>query len=103
MRCEVSVGKWNTGFFCPASEDRTSVYCCGDQHHKYCCTSTQEVGVSHLESVTLLIGILVGVATAVILVMIIICVSRPWANYRRQSKQSDKQGNSYLEQFRPTV
>ena len=50
-----------------------------------------------MENLTLLIGVLVGVATAVILVLIIFCVSRPWANYYRQDKYSDKQqGNSYI-------
>ena len=41
-----SVGKWNTGFYCPSSSDLNGdggdVFCCGTEHHKYCCTSTPQ-------------------------------------------------------------
>ena len=34
-----SVGKWNTGFYCPSSgsdsgEQGGDVFCCGTEHHK---------------------------------------------------------------------
>ena len=32
-----SVGKWNTGFYCPGSgsgEEEGDVFCCGTEHHK---------------------------------------------------------------------
>ena len=34
-----SVGKWNTGFYCPGSgsgsgEEAGDVFCCGTEHHK---------------------------------------------------------------------
>ena len=38
---------------------------------------------------------MVGVATALILVIIILCVSRPWADYYRPSKYSDKQQGEF--------
>jgi len=31
-------GKWNTGFYCPQSESKTAVSCCGTPTYKYCCT-----------------------------------------------------------------
>ena len=84
------VGKWNTGFYCPDSEDRGSGYCCGSDHHKYCCSASQQVGIQHVENITLLIGVLVGVATAILMIIVVVCVCSPWSYYKRR-KHTDKQ------------
>ena len=34
-------GQWNNGFYCPKWGDPDVPYCCGDEHERYCCTSTQ--------------------------------------------------------------
>ena len=33
-----ALGKWNTGFYCPNSDESSDVFCCGTEIHKYCCT-----------------------------------------------------------------
>jgi len=90
-----SVGKWNTGFYCPSSSDFNGdggdVFCCGTEHHKYCCTSTPQdtVQVEQVESVTVLIGVMVGAATSLLLIIIMMCVCCPWCSYYRKKKQMD--------------
>lgn len=88
-----SVGKWNTGFYCPSSsdEDGGDVFCCGTEHHKYCCTSTPQdsVQVEQVESVTVLIGVMVGVATSLLLIIIMMCVCCPWCSYYRKKKHME--------------
>lgn len=34
-------GQWNNGFYCPKWGDPDMLYCCGDEHERYCCTTTQ--------------------------------------------------------------
>ena len=42
-----TLGRWNTGFYCPETEETTvSVFCCGNIHQKYCCT---KVGLSNID------------------------------------------------------
>lgn len=38
-----AIGKWNMGFYCPASDESQDVYCCGTDYHKYCCTKKDQV------------------------------------------------------------
>ncbi len=37
------IGKWNNGFYCPASDESPDVFCCGSENHKYCCTKKDQV------------------------------------------------------------
>ena len=36
-------GKWNTGFYCPASDDNANIFCCGTPEDKFCCTKQDQV------------------------------------------------------------
>ena len=76
----VSVGKWNTGFYCPAGEDRASVYCCGGEHHKYCCTTSPDPDLATL------LPVLLGAATAILglLVVVQVCCPCSWSEDRRR-------------------
>ena len=38
-----AIGKWNNGFYCPASDESQDVFCCGSEVHKYCCTKKDQV------------------------------------------------------------
>ena len=42
-------GKWNTGFYCPASDESQDVFCCGTEYHKYCCTKKDQVIQSQVQ------------------------------------------------------
>ena len=46
---EDAVGKWNTGFYCPASDESQDVFCCGTEYHKYCCTKKDQVIQSQVQ------------------------------------------------------
>ena len=35
-------GKWNTGFYCPASDDNANIFCCGTPEDKFCCTKQDQ-------------------------------------------------------------
>ena len=70
------VGKWNTGFYCPSSEQAGSVFCCGDDSHKYCCTKKDQIVQDEVEGLSLLIGVL-GASTTLLLIIIISCVCCP--------------------------
>ena len=37
-----SSGRWNQGFYCPETEELSSVFCCGDMSDKYCCTKVTQ-------------------------------------------------------------
>ena len=38
-------GKWNTGFYCPASDDNANIFCCGTPEDKFCCTKQDQVAL----------------------------------------------------------
>jgi hypothetical protein len=44
-----SLGKWNTGFYCPSIEESIDVFCCGSATHKYCCTKRDQVIQTEVE------------------------------------------------------
>jgi hypothetical protein len=44
-----SLGKWNTGFYCPSMEESIDVFCCGSATHKYCCTKRDQVIQTEVE------------------------------------------------------
>ena len=44
-----ALGKWNTGFYCPASDESQDVFCCGTESHKYCCTKKDQVIQSEVQ------------------------------------------------------
>ena len=44
-----ALGKWNNGFYCPASDESQDVFCCGNEYHKYCCTKKDQVIQSEVE------------------------------------------------------
>jgi len=86
-----SLGKWNTGFYCPSSDETVDVFCCGSSVHKYCCTKKDQVIQEELEGLTVVIGVLVGASTALLLLAIVFCVCCPWCqNYRRKKPDKSK-------------
>ena len=44
-----SVGKWNTGFYCPSSDDNENIFCCGRPEDKFCCTKKDQVVQEEVE------------------------------------------------------
>ena len=42
-------GKWNTGFYCPSSDDNESIFCCGTPEDKFCCTKKDQVVQEEVE------------------------------------------------------
>ena len=38
-----SSGRWNSGFYCPETEELISVFCCGSSTDKYCCTKVTQI------------------------------------------------------------
>lgn len=101
-----SVGKWNTGFYCPGSgsgsgEEAGDVFCCGTEHHKYCCTSRElgaardGVEVQEVEGVTVMIGVMVGAATAILLLIIVLCVCCPWPCGPANNKNKDIESKGF--------
>ena len=44
-----ALGKWNTGFYCPNSDESSDVFCCGTEIHKYCCTKKDKVIQSEVQ------------------------------------------------------
>ena len=44
-----ALGKWNTGFYCPNSDESNDVFCCGTEIHKYCCTKKDKVIQSEVQ------------------------------------------------------
>jgi len=89
------LGQWNTGFYCPASQDTGNVFCCGSDTHKFCCTKKDQILEEEMEGLTVVIGVLVGASTAILLLTIISCVCCPWCpNYNK--KEMDKfKGSMY--------
>ena len=45
-----------------------------------------------MESVTVLIGVMVGAATALLLLVIMLCVCCPWCSYYKKKKHTDNKG-----------
>jgi len=68
-----ALGKWNTGFYCPSSDETIDVFCCGSSFHKYCCTNRDQVLQTEVENLTVCVGILVGATTALLLIMMVSC------------------------------
>lgn len=69
------LGHWNTGFECPATDSADAVFCCGNEHYKYCCTKSEE-NVTVTEEVInlpLILGVTCGVMAAVIIIIAISC------------------------------
>jgi len=100
-----NVGKWNTGFYCPSSSsgERGDVFCCGTEHHKYCCTTggheTPGVQVEQVENVTVMIGVMVGAATAFLLLVIVLCVCCPWCTYYKKRKDTEGCSKAYSSNY----
>ena len=44
-----SLERWNTGFYCPNSDESQDVFCCGSETHKYCCTKKDQVIQSEVQ------------------------------------------------------
>ena len=36
------LGHWNTGFDCPSTLPGESIFCCGNENYKYCCSKVIE-------------------------------------------------------------
>ena len=92
-----SVGKWNTGFYCPEAGARREAFCCGTPHHKYCCTSRDtgvgaEVAVEEVASVPVVVGVLVGAATALLLALLLLCVCCPRRTADTKHRLQDSKG-----------
>jgi len=68
-----TLGKWNTGFYCTNNDDLGDVFCCGSSFHKYCCTKRDQVLQTEVENLTVYVGILVGAATALLLITMVSC------------------------------
>ena len=82
-----SLGKWNTGFYCPDSEQSGTVFCCGSDTHKYCCTTREQRVQGEVDGLTVMIGVLVGASTALLLLTIVSCMYCPWCpHYSRKEK-----------------
>jgi len=82
-----SLGKWNTGFYCPDSEQSGTVFCCGSDTHKYCCTTREQRVQEEVDGLTVMIGVLVGASTALLLLTIVSCMYCPWCpHYSRKEK-----------------
>jgi len=80
-----SSGKWNTGFYCPSSDDNINIFCCGTPDNKYCCTKKDQVVQEEVEGITLLLGCMLGVLTACLMVTMAGCLVCPWCPvYRRR-------------------
>ena len=85
------LGKWNTGFYCPSSDQTVNVFCCGSDSHKYCCTKKDQMIQDEMEGLTLVIGVLVGASTILLLLTIISCVCCPWCpNYNKKDMEKFK-------------
>lgn len=91
------VGKWNTGFYCPASDQSVDVFCCGSPSHKYCCTKRDQVLQEEMEGLTVMIGVVVGASTALLLLTIVTCVCCPWCplNTSGRKQQQKNRGSMY--------
>jgi len=68
-----ALGKWNTGFYCPNSDESNDVFCCGTEIHKYCCTKKDKVIQSEVQDLTVYIGIVVGAAAALLIITLVSC------------------------------
>jgi len=86
------LGKWNTGFYCPTSDESGDVFCCGSPSHKYCCTRRDQVLQQEMEGLTVAIGVTVGAATALLLLAIVCCVCCPWCPLNRRKQEVGKVG-----------
>ena len=45
--------------------------------------------VEHVENVTVMIGVMVGAATAFLLLVIVLCVCCPWCSYYKKKKDTE--------------
>ena len=85
------VGKWDAGFYCPSSEQTGSVFCCGSDNHKYCCTRKDEMMQEDMEGLSEVVGVMVGALTAILLLFIIFCVCCPWwPDYRKKNMDKSR-------------
>jgi len=84
------LGKWNTGFYCPTSDESGDVFCCGSPSHKYCCTRRDQVLQQEMEGLTVAIGVIVGASTALLLLSIVCCVCCPWCPLNRRKPETQK-------------
>jgi len=97
-----SLKNWNNGFYCPSVEDSIDVFCCGSSTHKYCCTKKDQVIQEEVESVTILIGIVVGASTALLLLTIVGCVCCSWCPlYTKKSHHKNRGGPASVYRLEP--
>merc|ERR1711971_205382 len=68
-----ALGKWNTGFYCPNSDESNDVFCCGTELHKYCCTKKDKVIQSEVQDLTVYVGIVLGAAAALLIITLVSC------------------------------
>lgn len=89
------LGQWNTGFYCPASQETDNVFCCGSDTHKFCCTKKDQILEEEMEGLTVVIGVLVGASTAILLLTIISCVCCPWCPHYSKKDMDKFKGSMY--------
>lgn len=85
-----AVGKWNTGFYCPSSDDNENIFCCGTPEDKFCCTKKDQVVQEEVEGITVLLGCMLGVLTACLMVTLAGCLVCPWCPAHRQRRRTIK-------------
>jgi len=79
------LGQWNSGFYCPSNDQSDTVFCCGSDTHRYCCTKKDQMIQDDMEGLSLVIGMMVGISTALLLLTIIACICCPCCpNYKKK-------------------
>jgi len=90
-----SLKNWNNGFYCPSMEESIDVFCWGTPTHKYCCTKKDQVIQTQVESVTILIGVVVGATTALLLLTMVACICCPSCPLYKKKTPSKHRGSMY--------
>ena len=93
-------GNWNSGFYCPNSEQSNTVFCCGSEMHKFCCVTREQRVQDDVDEATVLIGVVVGAITVLFLLVIVFLLyfslcSSPCYEFNYKSKEN-LQGNYLL-------
>jgi len=89
-----SSGRWNSGFYCPETEELISVFCCGSSTDKYCCTKADQKiaddGEKLSNTVTMVLVSLFIILLVVTSISLIFCSSLHGQWWRRSRKFLDK-------------
>ena len=75
-----SYGKWNTGFYCPDSEQSGTIFCCGSDVNKFCCSIRERRAQEDVDALTVMIGVVVGASTALLLLIIVFLLYCSWCS-----------------------